>query len=113
MCGITGLLAFSNSGKDRLSQIGHANAQLVRRGPDSGAEYTGSRVALGHRRLSIIDTTSCGAQPMTDVTGRYVIVFNGEIFNFAELSAQYLGPVWTRIGGAKSHSDTEVLLYLL
>ena len=113
MCGITGLLAFSTSGKERLSQIGHANAQLYRRGPDSGAEYTGEQIALGHRRLSVIDTTSCAAQPMKDVSGRYVIAFNGEIFNFAQLSEQYLGPVWERIGGPKSHSDTEVLLYLL
>jgi len=96
-----------------LTRLSSANAQLYRRGPDSGAEYTDEKVALGHRRLSIIDTTSCGAQPMQDVSGRYVITFNGEIFNFAQLSDQYLAPVWARIGGPKSHSDTEVLLYLL
>jgi asparagine synthase (glutamine-hydrolysing) len=50
---------------------------------------------------------------MQDASGRYIIAFNGEIFNFAQLSEQYLAAVWTRIGGPKSHSDTEVLLYLL
>ncbi len=113
MCGITGLLAFSERGAERLSRIGKANEELRQRGPDSGAEYAGGRIALGHRRLSIIDTSSCGAQPMQDVSGRYVIVFNWEIFNFAQLSEQYLGPVWARTGGPNSHSDTEVLLYLL
>lgn len=113
MCGITGLLAFSESGKQRLGKVKEANAQLLRRGPDSGAEHQDSRVALGHRRLSIIDTSSCAAQPMRDKSGRYVLVFNGEIFNFAALSEQYLKGVWERIGGPVSHSDTEVLLYLL
>lgn len=113
MCGITGLFAFRPSGATRFSRLRPSNDRLMLRGPDSGAEYTDDRIALGHRRLSIIDTSSCAAQPMQDTTGRYVIAFNGEIFNFAELSAEYLKPVWERIGGPKSHSDTEVLLYLL
>ncbi len=113
MCGITGLLAFSEQGRGRLSKVGKANEQLRRRGPDSGAEFTDGHIALGHRRLSIIDTSSCAAQPMQDKSGRYVLAFNGEIFNFAELSTEYLAPVWARIGPPLSHSDTEVLLYLL
>lgn len=113
MCGITGLLALKESGRARLPLITQANAMLHRRGPDSGAEFQADQIALGHRRLSIIDTSNHAAQPMEDVSGRYVIVFNGEIFNFAALSQQKLGKVWDRIGGPRSHSDTEVLLYLL
>jgi asparagine synthase (glutamine-hydrolysing) len=113
MCGITGIITLGSGAKHRLSKVEASNQQLVKRGPDSGAVYGDEKVALGHRRLSIIDTSNCAAQPMQDVTGRYVIVFNGEIFNFAELAEQHLKEVWQRIGGPKSHSDTEVLLYLL
>lgn len=113
MCGITGLLALRETGKQRLPLISDANAQLHRRGPDSGSEFKSEAISLGHRRLSIIDTSNSASQPMEDVSGRYVIVFNGEIFNFAELSKQKLNTVWARIGGPRTHSDTEVLLYLL
>ena len=112
MCGITGLFAYKNPAP-ALQQVEAATEKLHLRGPDSGSTFAGERIALGHRRLSIIDTTNCGAQPMTDASGRYVLVFNGEIYNFQELSERHLGPVWARIGGPKSHSDTEVLLYLL
>jgi len=70
-------------------------------------------VALAHRRLAIIDTTACGAQPMQDPTGRYVLVFNGEIFNYRDLSNRFLGEAWKEMGGPRSDSDTEVLLHLL
>ena len=113
MCGITGLLAFSELGKEQLSNVGNSNAKLLRRGPDGGDTFTDHFAALGHRRLSVMDTSFCAAQPMADASGRYRIVFNGEIFNFRELSEKYLRPVWARTGGPASHSDTEVLLYLL
>ena len=113
MCGITGLIALKPSATSRLGKVAAANASLYQRGPDSGAEYTDGPIALGHRRLSIIDTTSCAAQPMQDKSGRYVIAFNGEIFNFAQLADTHLKAAWERIGGPSSHSDTEVLLYLL
>ena len=106
MCGITGLFALRATAAPRLSYVSASNARLVFRGPDSGAEFVDDKIALGHRRLSIIDTSSCGAQPMQDVSGRYVIAFNGEIFNFAQLSEQHLSAVWERIGGPRSHSDT-------
>src|SRR3970282_1784624 len=70
--------------------------------------YLDDRVALGHRRLSIIDTSEAGNQPMWDLSGRYAIVFNGEIFNFQELRSQ----LQTRGIAFRSHSDTEVLLQL-
>ena len=113
MCGITGLFALRPAGSGRLSKVANSNQRLSLRGPDSGAEFTSGPVALGHRRLSIIDTSSCAAQPMSDKSGRYTLVYNGEILNFESLSEKYLSAVWTRIGGPASHSDTEVLLYLL
>ncbi len=113
MCGITGLFVFKQHAAPLLQKVTAATERLTLRGPDSGSTFLEGNIALGHRRLSIIDTTSCGTQPMTDASGRYVLVFNGEIYNFGALSKQYLGKVWERTGGPKSHSDTEVLLYLL
>lgn len=113
MCGITGLFIFNDSEKQRLKSVTRSNDTLNKRGPDSGHEFTDSDIALGHRRLSIIDTSSAADQPMWDATGRYAIIFNGEIFNFKELFKKYLYPTWAKMGRAESHSDTEVLLYLL
>ncbi len=90
-----------------MQQVAAANAQLQKRGPDGGAVSYYSRVALGHRRLSIIDVSCAGDQPMHTPDGRYTIVFNGEIFNFAELRDKYLPDEPLR-----SHSDTEIFLLL-
>lgn len=73
------------------------------RGPDGGAVFVDKRIALGHRRLSIIDLTDAASQPFTDDINRYVIVFNGEIYNYQALRAQ-LSYDW------KTNSDTEVLI---
>lgn len=113
MCGITGFYTLRKNAVASLAKITQSTNKLQQRGPDSGNVFTDERVALGHRRLSIIDTSSAASQPMHDHSGRYVIVFNGEIFNYRELSASYLKDVWPRIGKAETHSDTEVLLYLL
>lgn len=81
---------------------------LAHRGPDDrGTEFfEGHRVALGHRRLSILDLSSAGRQPMEDATGRFRILYNGEIYNFAALRQRLeaLGHVF------RSRTDTEVLL---
>ncbi len=108
MCGITGIIAFNEIGKRYLPKISSATASLIKRGPDGEGFYTGDIIALGHRRLSIIDTSSAASQPFTDASGRYTIVFNGEIFNYKTLRKQLEGK------GVifKSHSDTEVLLHL-
>jgi asparagine synthase (glutamine-hydrolysing) len=108
MCGITGILAFNSTGKKFLSKIDAATQSLINRGPDDKGTYTHNQVSLGHRRLSIIDVTSAARQPFTDSEGRYTIVFNGEIFNYLQLRKQleHKGVQF------KSHSDTEVLLYL-
>jgi len=113
MCGITGFYAFNNNVANNLTKITQSTEKLFLRGPDSGNFYKDEKVALGHRRLSIIDTSNGASQPMSDVSEQYVLIFNGEIFNFNELSEKYLQPVWKRINGPRTSSDTEVLLYLL
>lgn len=108
MCGITGIIAFNEKGKAYLSQINTATDCLAKRGPDGEGIYVSGNTALGHRRLSIIDTSDLAAQPFSDASGRYTIVFNGEIFNYKTLREQLL------LKGIqfRSQSDTEVLLYL-
>lgn len=113
MCGITGYYAYQEKHSTNIAKISQSNLKHSLRGPDCGNIYNDLNIALGHRRLSIIDTSHGADQPMTDESGRYVIVFNGEIFNYKELSSRYLANTWSRIGGAKTSSDTEVLLYLL
>lgn len=108
MCGITGIFAFNLVGKFNMINVTAATMSLARRGPDFQDIYTDSWIGLGHRRLSIIDTSEAGNQPMWDEEKRYAIVFNGEIFNFKELrlKLQHQGVSF------HSDSDTEVLLKL-
>lgn len=105
MCGIVGLIQ-RRSG-DLPAALAPMSAALHHRGPDdSGAWFdTDSRVALGHRRLSILDLSPEGHQPMFSPSKRFVITFNGEIYNFAELKAA-LSDRYPFRGG----SDTEVML---
>lgn len=111
MCGITGAFYFKNTPQDVADQTARANAALLLRGPDGGAvESCNYGVALGHRRLSVIDVSDAASQPMRDVSGRFTIVFNGEIYNYRELRSTHLsGEETSRL---KSHSDTEILLHL-
>ncbi|MCB0492985.1 MAG: asparagine synthase (glutamine-hydrolyzing) [Cyclobacteriaceae bacterium] len=108
MCGITGVFAFNLVGKFNMINVTAATQALIKRGPDFQDIYTDGFVGLGHRRLSIIDTSDAGNQPMWDESKRYCIIFNGEIFNFKELKAglQSKGVFF------RSESDTEVLLQL-
>ena len=108
MCGITGMFAFNLVGKFNKIQITNATTALQKRGPDFQDTYIDEWVALGHRRLSIIDTSSVANQPMWDESKRYCIVFNGEIFNYAELKNNLRSRGTTFF----SNSDTEVLLKL-
>ena len=107
MCGITGIFAFNPVGRINLVHLEGATRCLESRGPDFQDSWFDDRVGLGHRRLSIIDTSDAGNQPMTDATGRYHIIYNGEIYNYRELQAAL------RASGVgfRSDSDTEVLLY--
>lgn len=108
MCGITGIMVFKEDGKQYLPKIDAATDCLIARGPDGRGIYAHKSVALGHRRLSIIDTSNAASQPFTDASGRYTIVFNGEIFNYKELRKELENKGFQ----FKSESDTEVLLYL-
>jgi asparagine synthase (glutamine-hydrolysing) len=110
MCGIAGFLYRSeHPAGERLSQIVEAMSTCLRhRGPDAGGGWAeaDSGVALGHRRLSIIDLSEAGAQPMHSASGRYHIVYNGEIYNFTEVRESLSSSGYP----FKGHSDTEVLL---
>ncbi len=108
MCGIAGFneaVVSSSNAKKVLDKMG---AAIVHRGPDAGASYVDNYIGLRHQRLSIIDTSPLGLQPMHSQSGRHIIVFNGEIYNFPSLRAQLerQGVVF------RGHSDTEVLLAL-
>lgn len=109
MCGITGVFTTAASSADEL--LGTArrmSAALTHRGPDDHGVWAdaGSGIAFGFRRLSIIDLSPEGHQPMVSATGRFTIVFNGEVFNYAALRRE-LDAAGHRFRG---HSDTEVML---
>ncbi|MFN8278276.1 MAG: asparagine synthase (glutamine-hydrolyzing) [Chitinophagales bacterium] len=107
MCGIAGYVSFS--AQNQIALLQQALQQMQRRGPDlQRAEQLSAHTAFGHARLSIIDTSGSASQPMTDDSGRYTIAFNGEIFNYRELKAQFL----SHKTDFHSTSDTEVLLHL-
>ncbi|GAB4487697.1 MAG: asparagine synthase (glutamine-hydrolyzing) [Raineya sp.] len=107
MCGIAGIMAFNEVGRFSLINLQNATEALSKRGPDWGDTYISFFAGLGHRRLSIIDTSENGNQPISDHTGRYTIVFNGEIYNFKNLREQLV----ERGISFRSQTDTEVLLY--
>lgn len=104
MCGINGI--FSQAAVDRLSErIQAMNAVLLHRGPDMGAiKLLSNHIALGHRRLAIIDVAEQANQPMVSQNKRYWIVFNGEIYNFKEIKSHFSGYAF------RTHGDTEVIL---
>lgn len=108
MCGITGIMAFNLVGKFNKVHITQATMSMEKRGPDFQDIYIDAWVGLGHRRLSVIDTSENANQPMWDRTGRYCLVYNGEIFNFPELKKG----LDAKGVAFRSHSDTEVLLEL-
>jgi len=109
MCGITGFLDSSSKMiQDFQPVIKRMTDMLVHRGPDDSGAWvdTNSGIALGFRRLSILDLSPAGHQPMFSADGRYAIVFNGEIYNFAELRTEL-----SALGhGFRGHSDTEMML---
>jgi asparagine synthase (glutamine-hydrolysing) len=112
MCGIVGAIAFEHS-SFRLSRpyITRMRDTMVHRGPDGGGAWVSddSRVALGHRRLSIIDLSETADQPMSNADGSLTLVFNGEIYNHAEIRAELNNPGSFR--WKTDHSDTEVILH--
>ncbi len=113
MCGIAGFRTFSAElAPDSLRRIASAmTAALVHRGPDDSDLWVDpdAGLALGHRRLSIIDLSAAGRQPMVSACGRYLITYNGEIYNFPALRAE----LEAHGHAFRGHSDTEVLLAAL
>ncbi|MBR0875936.1 asparagine synthase (glutamine-hydrolyzing) [Bradyrhizobium japonicum] len=112
MCGITGILQTPRASRSAdLAAIGPMTARLRHRGPDADGFWSDrdAGVAFGHRRLSIIDLSDAGRQPMLSSDGRFVITFNGEIYNYKPLR-QELECAGKRFIG---NSDTEVLLGLI
>src|ERR1700755_823837 len=106
MCGIAGFWNTRPSGENPVQQLNRMGATLAHRGPDDSGTYYDNHAGLGlaFRRLSIIDTSPGGHQPMTSSSGRYVIVFNGEVYNHEELRSELGRNNW------QGHSDTEVML---
>ena len=112
MCGIAGYLdTLRSTDAERGKAILHRMTAAIRhRGPDHSGQWmdAAAGIALGHRRLSIIDLSEAGNQPMISADGRYVVVFNGEIYNYRDLRAaletERKAPPW------RGHSDTEVML---
>ena len=111
MCGIAGFWSFTGGRPSEMRElVGRMASSLSHRGPDDAGVWAHreSGAALGFQRLAIVDLTPAGAQPMTSASGRYVVVFNGEIYNFqrlrARLESEGTSPEW------RGHSDTEVLL---
>ena len=100
MCGITG---FNWNDKKLINKI---TKELSHRGPEYQGSYTNQNVSLGHRRLSIIDLSDAGKQPMSTADNNLKIVFNGEIFNYEELKKDLI----KKGHSFKSNSDTEVLI---
>lgn len=108
MCGIAGIISDTIARQDLRTRVESMNARLAHRGPNDEGLFIDQGIAFGHRRLSILDLTSAGHQPMTSASGRYTIVFNGEIYNFADLR-QELAADGVQF---RSRSDTEVILAL-
>ena len=111
MCGITGIINLDKLTVESLRNIClQMTNSLLHRGPDDVGVWTDTRglVALGHRRLSILDLSPKGHQPMLSATGRYVISYNGEVYNYIDIRKRLEELGQAPIFGG--HSDTEVML---
>src|SRR6188768_274934 len=111
MCGITGFIQCKGCGCAELARRCQAMADsIAHRGPDADGVWVDPNfpIALGHRRLSIVDLSAAGSQPMASANGRWITVYNGELYNTAELRTEIesANPAvhW------RGHSDTEVIL---
>jgi len=106
MCGITGIFEYKDSRPVSEQLLKKMTDSLAHRGPDAEGIYTSGSIGLGHRRLSILDLSEQGNQPMKILDGRMVITYNGEIYNYIELREELI-----QCGHRFfSHSDTEVII---
>jgi len=103
MCGINGILGLRGINNPSIT-IEKMNTRLAHRGPDSEGVFINDAVALGHRRLSIIDVSDAGNQPFHSADGKLTMVFNGEVYNYLELKAEL------DTSSFKTKTDTEVVL---
>ena len=119
MCGFAGFLTTDPGRLGDLEAVSTRMALAIQhRGPDDAGAWVDAQagIALGHRRLSILDLSPAGHQPMVSASGRYVVAFNGEIYNHLALRAELEqippGPPFSKGGGFewRGHSDTETLL---
>ncbi len=106
MCGIVGIVNLRERERIPVELIRGMADTMIHRGPDSSGTFVDDRIALGHRRLEIIDLTDTGRQPMFDLTGRVGIVYNGEVYNYLELRRE----LEAKGHRFRSNSDTEVML---
>jgi len=111
MCGIAGFWRRGPTAEDAQSVAGRMATALAHRGPDADGTWIddAAGIALAHRRLSIIDLSPLGSQPMVSAGGRFVIVFNGEVYNHAALRKALEAETSPRVT-FRGHSDTEVML---
>ena len=107
MCGIAGLYRATRVSAEDTEIVARMTAAQRHRGPDADGLYRGERAVLGHRRLSILDLSEAGRQPMSNEDGSSWLVFNGEIYNYLDLRNEL------RAAGHsfRSNSDTEILLH--
>jgi asparagine synthase (glutamine-hydrolysing) len=115
MCGFAGFLdQGSINFSDWPALLENMGSAIAHRGPDDAGHWTDADAGIGlvHRRLSIVDLSPAGHQPMVSASGRYVIAFNGEIYNHQNLRAELskVGADTTAIGAWRGHSDTETML---
>ena len=110
MCGISGVLSTHGTFQHATERVRMMMAVLTHRGPDSEGLWRDSAIplVLGHNRLAILDRSNAGAQPFLSASGRYVVTFNGEIYNFAALRSE-LDRVSDSAIRWRGHADTEVL----
>lgn len=107
MCGIAGYVAGRGAlSREQIKAVCSMTSSLKHRGPDAGDTWNDAVAVFGHRRLAVVDLSSAGAQPMQSSSGRYVICYNGEIYNHADLR-QELVASGVQFSG---HSDTETLV---
>src|SRR5580704_12253030 len=106
MCGICGVFNFRGDQPVAAETVSRMARAIAHRGPDDEGLHLSGSLGLGFRRLSILDLSSAGHQPMSDASGRVWVVFNGEIYNFRELRLE----LETRGATFKSQCDTEVIV---
>ena len=107
MCSIAGVYNYRSQRPVLADTLQDMNRVVIHRGPDGGDVFTQDTIGLAHRRLSILDLSDSGKQPMTSIDGRFTITFNGEIYNYRELKKTFLQDY-----PLNSQTDTEVLLGL-